>query len=70
MSRDAGLERAAYRRMPEVTSSYMEVCERAARAGGEVLLAWQDRFQAREKAPRDLVTEADVASQEKSRSIV
>lgn len=35
----------------------------AAKAGGGELLAWQDRFVAREKGPRDLVTEADAASQ-------
>jgi myo-inositol-1(or 4)-monophosphatase len=47
-----------------------EICERAARAGGEVLLQWRDRVRAREKAPRDLVTEADLASQRVIRSIV
>lgn len=42
---------------------YLRVCEFAARAGGAVLLDWAGRFAAREKAPRDLVTEADLASQ-------
>ena len=51
-------------------NSYLEVCERAARAGGAVLLDWQPRITAREKSPRDLVTEADVASQKLIREIV
>lgn len=38
--------------------------ERAARAGAEVLRSWQGRFQAREKGPADLVTQADIESQE------
>lgn len=45
--------------MPE----YITVCEQAARQGGEVLLSWQNRINPREKAPRDLVSEADLASQ-------
>jgi myo-inositol-1(or 4)-monophosphatase len=44
--------------------SYLEVCEHAARAGGALLLDWQNRFTVREKGRCDLVTEADVASQE------
>jgi myo-inositol-1(or 4)-monophosphatase len=44
-------------------ASYLEICEQAARAGGAVLLDWRDRITAREKGPRDLVTEADFASQ-------
>jgi myo-inositol-1(or 4)-monophosphatase len=48
---------------------FKEVCERAARAGGDVLLQWRDRIQAREKAPRDLVTEADLESQRVIRDI-
>jgi myo-inositol-1(or 4)-monophosphatase len=35
-----------------------------------VLLDWQDRFQAREKGPKDLVTEADVAAQEAIRAVL
>jgi myo-inositol-1(or 4)-monophosphatase len=38
-------------------------CEHAARAGGAELMAWRGRFAAREKAARDLVTDADLASQ-------
>jgi myo-inositol-1(or 4)-monophosphatase len=49
---------------------FIKTCEQAARAGGAVLLDWQDRITAREKGPRDLVTEADVASQNMIREIV
>lgn len=52
--------------MPE----FLEVAERAARAGGEVLLDYQDKFTGREKGPRDLVTEADLASQRRIREIL
>ena len=43
---------------------YMTVCEQAARKGGQVLLDWQGRINPREKAPKDLVSEADFASQQ------
>jgi len=49
---------------------FLTTCERAARAGGRVLLDWRDRFQSREKGPRDLVTEADLASQRTIQEIV
>ena len=49
---------------------FATICEQAARAGGQVLLEWRDRFVARSKAPSDLVTEADLASQEAIRGIV
>jgi myo-inositol-1(or 4)-monophosphatase len=49
---------------------YIEVCEQAARAGGKTLLEWQDRIRVREKGPRDLVTEADVASQEAIQEVI
>lgn len=42
---------------------YITVCEEAARRGGRVLLDWQGRINPREKAPKDLVSEADFASQ-------
>ena len=45
--------------MPE----FLEVCEQAARRGGQILLDWQGKFTSREKGRRDLVTEADEASQ-------
>ncbi len=49
---------------------YMAVCEKAARAGGAVVQQWVDRFDAREKGPADLVTQADLASQEAIRQTV
>ncbi|HEX3999496.1 MAG TPA: inositol monophosphatase family protein [Pirellulales bacterium] len=49
---------------------FLAVCEQAARAGGATLLEWVERFTVREKAPSDLVTDADVASQEAVRKIV
>lgn len=48
----------------------LQLMERAARAGGEVLLDFQDRAVGREKGPRDLVSEADLASQQKIRAIL
>jgi len=51
-------------------SEFLTVCERAARAGGKVLMDWRDKFQWREKGPRDLVTEADFASQKVIREIL
>ena len=45
-------------------SEYKDVAERAARAGGTVLRNWFGRIEAREKSPKDLVTEADLASQQ------
>jgi len=43
---------------------FLEACEHAARMGGKILLDWAGRFATREKAPADLVTDADLASQE------
>ncbi|MEK6236165.1 MAG: inositol monophosphatase [Planctomycetales bacterium] len=48
-------------------SDLLEAAEEAARIGGEVLLRWAGKIAAREKAPADLVTEADLESQEKIR---
>jgi myo-inositol-1(or 4)-monophosphatase len=45
-------------------SSYIKVCEDAVRAGGAVLREKLGRVESREKAPADLVTEADLASQQ------
>ena len=42
----------------------------AAKTGGEVLLQWLGKVKAREKGPRDLVTEADIASQNAIRDVV
>ncbi len=49
---------------------YITVCEQAARKGGEVLLDWQGRINPREKAPKDLVSEADFASQRAIHEII
>ena len=51
-------------------SEFLDVCQRAARAGGKVLLDMRGKIKPREKAPKDLVTEADFASQEVIRKIV
>jgi myo-inositol-1(or 4)-monophosphatase len=51
-------------------SELLQVAEAAALAGGAVLRDWQGRFSTREKAPADLVTDADVASQEAIRSVI
>ena len=48
--------------MPELTE-LLETCEHAARRGAGELMHWRSRFTAREKSARDLVTEADLASQ-------
>jgi myo-inositol-1(or 4)-monophosphatase len=48
---------------PSHSGEFLQVCEAAARAGGRVLLDWIGKFEARNKGPRDLVTEADYASQ-------
>lgn len=49
---------------------FLAICEQAARAGGEKLLEWMGRITVREKGPSDLVTDADLASQEAVRSVV
>jgi myo-inositol-1(or 4)-monophosphatase len=49
---------------------YTEVAEQAARAGGRVLMEWFGRAKIREKGPKDLVTEADTASQRVVRDIL
>lgn len=53
-----------------VMQDLARVCEQAARAGGEVLMRYRGKFEVREKAPADLVTEADVASQAAIRDLV
>ncbi len=49
---------------------YETICEKAARAGGAVVQDWVERFEVQEKAPADLVTQADLASQEAIRDTV
>jgi myo-inositol-1(or 4)-monophosphatase len=48
----------------------MQVGEAAARAGGRELLTYRGRFQSREKGRSDLVTDADVASQDAIRQLI
>jgi myo-inositol-1(or 4)-monophosphatase len=55
---------------PLLMPDLITTCEAAARAGGRVLLDWRKRFTVREKGPADLVTEADLASQEAIRQLV
>jgi myo-inositol-1(or 4)-monophosphatase len=49
---------------------WLATSEAAARAGGAELLAWRGRFQTRKKGVRDLVTDADLASQEAIRGMI
>jgi len=49
---------------------FINTCVEAARAGGELLRQWHGRIRAREKGPRDLVSEADLASQAEIRRLV
>jgi myo-inositol-1(or 4)-monophosphatase len=51
-------------------NDFLKTCEAAARAGARELLAWRGRFETREKAPADLVTDADVASQAAIRTVI
>ncbi len=53
-----------------MTNRLLRTAQTAARKGGNVLLDWRGRFQAREKGKRDLVTEADLASQEEIRAVL
>jgi myo-inositol-1(or 4)-monophosphatase len=54
----------------EPLDEFLAVCRRAAAAGGKQLLDWAGRFAVREKGPADLVTEADLASQEAVREVI
>lgn len=49
---------------------WLTTCEAAARAGGRELCDWQGRFQTRTKGVHDLVTDADLASQDAVRRII
>jgi myo-inositol-1(or 4)-monophosphatase len=49
---------------------WLDTCELAARAGGQKLLALRGQFKTRAKAPADLVTDADLASQEAIREVI
>ena len=54
----------------EPSEEHLRVCEQAARAGAAVLQSWRGRFGVSSKGPRDLVTEADLASQTEIRRLV
>ena len=54
----------------DLLRAYGDVAELAARAGGDVLRDWRGRFAVSTKGPKDLVTEADVASQKTIREIL
>ncbi len=49
---------------------YVEIAEQAARAAGDILLTMQAGIKAREKGPKDLVTQADLAAQQAIHDIV
>jgi myo-inositol-1(or 4)-monophosphatase len=49
---------------------YLKVCEAAVRTGGAAVQSWVGKFEVRQKGPADLVTQADVASQEAIRRVV
>lgn len=51
-------------------NDFLKNCEAAARAGGQVLLDWIGHFDTREKARFDMVTDADLASQEVVRGML
>lgn len=54
----------------EEMDDWMAACEEAARAGGEKLRGLRGAFATRFKGPADLVTDADLASQEAIRSVL
>jgi myo-inositol-1(or 4)-monophosphatase len=49
---------------------YLRICEEAVQAGGEAIQSWVGRFEVRKKGPADLITQADIASQEAIRRVV
>jgi myo-inositol-1(or 4)-monophosphatase len=49
---------------PETLDDYLEAAREASRRGAAVLEEWRRRFSVREKARFDLVTDADLASQQ------
>lgn len=49
---------------------YLKICEAAARTGGAAVQSWVGKFEVRQKGPADLVTQADLASQEAIRRVV
>jgi myo-inositol-1(or 4)-monophosphatase len=51
-------------------TEFLPVCLDAVQRAGQVLLDWKDRFEPREKGPKDLVTQADLAAQEAIRECI
>ncbi len=51
-------------------NDYLRVCEEAVREGGRQIQQWVGRFDVQMKGPADMVTQADLASQEAVRKIV
>jgi myo-inositol-1(or 4)-monophosphatase len=51
-------------------TEFLEVCEQVARNCGQVLLDMRGTIRSHQKAPKDLVTEADFASQELARRLL
>ena len=54
----------------EKYNDYLRVCEEAVRAAARVVQDWIGRTETRQKGPADLVTQADLASQETVRRVV
>lgn len=50
--------------------NFLQTAQEASRIGGRVLQQWQSKFTAREKSPANLVTEADLASQDAIHSFI
>jgi myo-inositol-1(or 4)-monophosphatase len=55
--------------MPDF-ASLLTVCDEASRAGAAELVAWRSKFTSREKSARDLVTDADLASQQAIEKVI
>jgi myo-inositol-1(or 4)-monophosphatase len=56
--------------MRESHAAALEAAVEAARAGAAVLMDWRGRFNVREKGPQDVVSEADLASQDAIQSVL
>ena len=65
-----GARRDLYMNLSNIIDEYGKICEKAVRAGGEAVQSWVGRFEVRKKGPADLVTQADLASQEAIRRVV
>lgn len=62
--RDVRLKMAISCRIPTLSGNQIRpIAAEAARLGGQILMSYRDAFKAKLKAPKDLVTDADVASQ-------